>query len=60
MRPRGSSICRTLRVKLVKTETYILNLSLSTPGSGGDGLGSATPELEFGGQLAKEILGLAG
>ena len=28
MRPRGSSICRAVRVKPVKTETYLSNLLL--------------------------------
>jgi hypothetical protein len=32
---------------------------IAPPRSGGDGFGSATPELEFAGQLAEEILGLA-
>jgi hypothetical protein len=34
--------------------------TVAPPGSGGGGLGSATPELEFAGQFAEEILGLAG
>jgi hypothetical protein len=32
---------------------------IGPPESGGDGLRSATPELEFAGQLAEEILGHA-